>query len=492
MKTLKYFAIGMALLGVVSCGSDYLDTEDTSVLDTEQAGEAAAREPDAFLNGIWSGLVDASAHDVFGIMSANLALDVMGEDIAFGAVHWFIYDYQLDYRSSQWTRPYGTWSLFYTVISQSNEIIGLYPDGATTSEQQALLGQAYALRGWAYTNLIQIFRPYLSEADTVKNSSKGVPMIFTAADGYTQDEITKLMGTNTVGTVFAQAEKDLTRGVEMLEESGYVRPNKDYVDAHVANGMLARLYLVTRQWQKAAEAASKAHEGYSIMDNAGLHDGFMSVDNEEWMWGFIESSETQTTYASFFSHISDLTPGYAGLAYCPKMIDARLYSQIPDDDYRKSLFNGPDGDDSQSQAGARLPYATLKFGWNGDWTMDYPYMRAAEMVLIEAEAYAHLGQNEKAASVLKELMAKRQPSWNKTSVTVEDVYLQRRIELWGEGFSFYDLKRLNKGIERNYSGSNHLTGYQLVVPAQDVRWTYQIPLRELQENDQITEDDQNP
>ena len=119
-------------------------------------------------------------------------------------------------------------------------------------------------------------------------------------------------------------------------------------------------------------------------------------------------------------------------------------------------------------------------------------MRAAEMVLIEAEAYAHLQQNSKAAEVLKELMSARQPDWNMLSVTVEDVLLQRRIELWGEGFSYFDLKRLNKGIDRKYEGSNHLTGYDLVVPAQDVRWTYQIPRNEIQENDMISEDDQNP
>ena len=55
------------------------------------------------------------------------------------------------------------------------------------------------------------------------------------------------------------------------------------------------------------------------------------------------------------------------------------------------------------------------------------------MILIEAEAYAHLGDGAKATQVLKELMAERQPDWNESSVTVDDIHLQRRIELWGEG-----------------------------------------------------------
>jgi hypothetical protein len=119
-------------------------------------------------------------------------------------------------------------------------------------------------------------------------------------------------------------------------------------------------------------------------------------------------------------------------------------------------------------------------------------MRAPEMVLIEAEAYAHLGDGAKAASVLKELMAERQPSWNKATVTVKDVELQRRIELWGEGFRFFDLKRMNEGIDRNYEGSNHLAGHLLTVPAHDVLWTYQIPRREIQNNEHISQDEQNP
>jgi hypothetical protein len=116
------------------------------------------------------------------------------------------------------------------------------------------------------------------------------------------------------------------------------------------------------------------------------------------------------------------------------------------------------------------------------------------MYLIEAEALARQGKGGEAATVLGELMAARQPSWSKTNVTVADVLLQRRIELWGEGFVFFDLKRNNKGMERTYAGSNHLqTDLTFIdVPAQDPRWTYQISLAELQENSRLTEDDQNP
>ena len=165
------------------------------------------------------------------------------------------------------------------------------------------------------------------------------------------------------------------------------------------------------------------------------------------------NTETQTTYASFFSMISSIAPGYAGLGYNTNLIDARLYGMMNDTDFRKQYwFNGPDGNNKYDSYGATLPYANTKFGSDGNWTMDYVYMRAAEMVLIEAEALARQGKNTEAATALKKLMAKRDPSWNMPSVSAEDVVLQRRIELWGEGFSNNDCRRLNKPVVRFHKG----------------------------------------
>ena len=41
------------------------------------------------------------------------------------------------------------------------------------------------------------------------------------------------------------------------------------------------------------------------------------------------------------------------------------------------------------------------------------------------------------------------------------------MELWGEGFATFDIKRLNKGIIRSYPGTNHL---------ENARWnTKEVP-----------------
>ena len=498
MKFTKYIAAGMiALAGLTSCSESFLETDYTNHLDEEAAAEAAGKNPDVFLNGMWSWMVtysqtNSGAHDDFGYMGSLHATDMMSGDIVMASSHWFNYDYQMDNHQEAYRRTRCHWMNFYTMIAKANEIISLYPNGGETVDQKGLVGQAQAIRGLSYLHLIQLYQFASNEDGTVNASAPGVPLMYTEADGYTTEEIAAFKGRNTVGDVMAQIEKDLTAAVANLE-AGYKRPNKNYIDASVANGILARYYLLANKWQEAADAANKARQAYTLMPatTAGLYDGFVTVNNPEWMWGFSHTTETQTTYASFFSMISNIAPGYAGIGYAPRLIDVRLYEQIPDTDLRKKWFNGPEGDATQPTSAAQMPYANVKFGHLDDWTENYMYMRAAEMVLIEAEAYAHMGDGAKAAQALKVLMDVRQPGWDKATVSVDDVHLQRRIELWGEGFAYYDLKRLNKGTDRSYEGNNHLAGYDIAVPARDTRWYYQIPLTEIQENDLINEEDQN-
>lgn len=501
MKLNKYIAAGLvAVMSLTSCGDEFMDTEYTGNLDQESAGVAAAKNPSVFLNGLWSWMVafDGS-HDQFGFLSVVHATDMMSEDIAMAGFHWFGYDYDFDNREYNYRRTSTNWNTFYTMIAKANEIISLYPE-ATTSDVKALLGQALAVRGFSYYYLIQLYQFPTAANGGIDGSKPGVPLMLTETDkkdsgeNYSAEELDKLKGRNTVEVIMAQIEKDLVRASSLLDESGYERAgDKNNIDANVAYGILARYYLLAEKWAEAEKAAKRAHQGYSF-EAKNVLDGFVTVTNPEWMWGFNHDTETQTTFASFFSHISNLAPGYNGLGYSSNLIDARLYSKIPDDDVRKKQFNGPEGNPNASTAGAKLPYANIKFGHIADWSEDYMYMRAPEMVLIEAEALVRQNKGKEAVAAMTDLMNSRQPSWVKMHETVdlEEILLQRRIELWGEGFAYFDLKRLNRGINRKYDGTNHLAGYIHEIPARDVKWIYQIPQAEIQENDHISENEQNP
>ena len=205
---------------------------------------------------------------------------MMGQDIGMASTSHFSYDYQLDNRMFNYRRTNADWTNFYTLIAKANEIISLYPGGGETVSQKALLGQAFAIRGMSYYYLIQLYQFPITKSGEVNATAPGIPLMYTVADGKTEEEIAAAKGRNTLGVVYAQIEQDLEKAVKNLE-LGYTRPTKNYIDASVANGLLAYYYLLSQQWEKAAAAAAKAQVGYTIMGESGLKDGFMDLKNTE-------------------------------------------------------------------------------------------------------------------------------------------------------------------------------------------------------------------
>ena len=104
------------------------------------------------------------------------------------------------------------------------------------------------------------------------------------------------------------------------------------------------------------------------------------------------------------------------------------------------------------------------------WLVSIPLMRVEEMYLIEAEA-AGMQEESRGIQLLTTFAKTRDPQYvyglhneaygnSSTSQFQNEVWWQRRVELWGEGFATFDIKRLNKGIIRSYANTNHLASYR--------------------------------
>ncbi|MDR0437278.1 MAG: RagB/SusD family nutrient uptake outer membrane protein [Bacteroidales bacterium] len=417
-------------------------------------------------------LAGGNFHDAGHIMSLQLAGDLMTEDMVQTGFDWFYFDYEIDNNRMNYRRPSHTWRMMYAVIGQVNEAIELICPSTTNSDLQNILGQCLALRAFSYHILIQRFQ----QTYFGNEYQPGVPLILTSKDDDESD-----LSRNTVNKVYNRIEKDLIKAIDLLTAA---RQSKDYINKAVAQGFLARVYMCMHKFAQAEELAREARTAFPIMSatEAGGGYGYNSENNSEWMWGLKATLDNTMIYVSFQSHICSDGDGYAGLGSY-KAIDNRLYNQMNTTDVRRNLHF--------MNVSIEVFFNT-KFKSVPMWLMDNIYMRSSEMLLIEAEAQAQQGKNGQAATTLMELMSKRDPGYNKASATVDDIFLQKRLECWGEGVIFYDYRRLKKEVSRTYFTpfNNHLE--RLGLSGTDWKFIYQIPSFVPNENPLITEADQNP
>ena len=482
LKIFRLGIIGLCLFALTSCNKEYLETSPTNQVGT---GDAFSNVTNAWaaLNGIHRIMYTASlGTQSQGGQSGNiLIMDIMGEDLVFPNLNnnWLRQEYQWIYHrntSSRATRH--SYLFYYIVIGNANMIIANI-DGAEGPEADKayIKGQALAYRAWSYFQMIQLFGERYEQGGD--NSGMGLSLVL--------EPDTKPIPRNSVEEVYTQIETDLKEAATLLD--GYDRGgDKSQIDLSVVKGYQARVALTKQDYANAATYAREAREAYQLMSNDDYMSGFNNYDNVEWMWSSRITADQTNSFYNFFAHMAlDFTA--AVIRNTPKVMNSKLYAEITDTDIRKNLWD-PTGEDVENfplpnSTFRRYPYLSRKF-LAADPALsigDVPYMRAAEMYLIEAEALAASNQTSEAADVLYELAVNRDPAYSKSSNTgqdlVDEILIQRRVELWGEGFRFYDLKRLNQPLDR--TGANHNATYavKMTEPAGTIEWQFLIPQNEI-------------
>jgi hypothetical protein len=488
-------ALLLLTVAFVGCKKSYLDTKPSDAITPEKAYESIAAL-NSSATGAYLSVFEytpqtggGAMHDAYGQKSIDLANDLMGNDMI---VHTQGYGwYNADYQYTAWTLPNGvrtrsdiTWTFYYDLIKQANLALDNTKNlPSPTADQLAVIGEFLAIRAWSYFGLINNFQQTFKGNE----NTKGVPL-------YTS--LTTPKGRGTVQEVYTQIIQDLTKAEQYL--NGRVRASKVRIDASVIRGIRARVALAMEDYPTAANYANLARQGYTLMTNTVYQSrsGFSKIDNAEWMWGSLIPADQATIFASFYSHIDATQFGYAQLGG-QKKIPKALYDKIPTGDIRKNVFRAP------GTGTATLPdYTQTKFAVPtvGSWAADYLYMRAAEMFLIEAEALARQGQDAAAITVLESLVKPRFAAYTASALSgtalIDEILLQRRIELWGEGFSLFDIKRTKVGLNRPTGSGNHgapnFNPIVLTLPNASPLFLMRIPQRELDNNPNMTPGDQNP
>ena len=476
-----------------SCENVYLDTTPTASIDAGSA-YSTTKNAAAAINGIYRSFIVRylSSQGHSGHPAMMIILDHLGEDLVIGttagATGWHVGETRwVAHRTDVGTMTQFPYEMYYRIIGNANiGIANIDKAAGPAADRNTLKGEALALRAFGYFNLVQLYGKRY-DASAKPNSQLGVPLIL--------EPTTEGKPRNTVEEVYTQINKDLSDAAALLSSS---RVNKSHINLNVVKGLQARVALVQQDWANAAKFAAEARAGYQPMNATQYQDGFADITNPEWMWGFDHLEDQSEFFGGYHSYISCNYNSTVIRTY-PKVINSALYSQIPATDVRSKMWvENPTATNSVvPPGGVRPKFLNQKFRLPGTPSTsamgDVPYMRAAEMYLIEAEAKARLNDAAGASQVLFDLLRTRDPNYVRSTRTgvalVNEVLLHRRIELWGEGHRFLDLKRTNAALNRN--GTNAIPAIALLfdVAPGDVRWEFLIPRREINANPAIV---QNP
>lgn len=487
MKIRNKFIALIALVFILSsCQKDFLETAPTDKLSSNVMFESTQGAMLA-LNGMYRSMyVFTGNHDGFGHMAVNLNMDLMGEDMVLHSAGygWFRRNYNFeDHRNADAASTGERWRFYYELVNNANIIIQYVDDAAgLPSEKNNIKAQAFAMRGFAYYQLAQLYAP----AITQNPNAPGLPLYLEP----TQEGVER----SPLSAVYAQIQEDYTTAINLFDGS-LAQAHKSHVSLPVVHGLMARMGLASGDYPLALTHANQAiglFEGNLFTSDQYVASNFNNATATEWMWGSVINGEHATIFASFMSHMDARILSYAQLGL-QKKVSLALYDQISDTDVRKALFIAPGEGE-----GAVVDLNQMKFlvQTPGSWVADYLYMRVAEMYLIKAEAEARTSGN--AAQTLYDLVSQRDASYTLSANTgealIEEILLHRRIELWGEGFRFPDIKRLGLPLVRPSGDGNHDASLAVVMnlDANSNMFVWKIPTREIDANDGITQDDQNP
>jgi starch-binding outer membrane protein, SusD/RagB family len=328
-----------------------------------------------------------------------------------------------------------TWSALYAQINSCNIAIeGINGSKALLVNRNQYLGEAYVARAWLYFNLINLYG--------------GVPLALTS-DYRTNNALSR----STPAQVYAQVMADAKTAASLLpadfrDGSGATatlraRPNK-----YMAEAILARAYLYTKDWANAEAQASDIINNAALFKLMPLAQTFTAAGNTELIWGLTPTGSSAVLDYGVYNAGMPATIPVGGSS--PKTIlsygagicmsDAQL-SVFDNNDLRFASWVRATFDQNTN----KTYYYPNKYKSNINGVEAIAVVRLAEIYLIRAEARAHQN-NVSGAQADLNVVRTRAGLPNTTAASQSDllaaVEKERRCELFSEsGHRFFDLNR---------------------------------------------------
>lgn len=347
------------------------------------------------------------------------------------------------------------WMDAYMVINSANNVLSALDTVKDAEERDRIEGEALFLRSFAYFDLVRYFGDQYKPG--VANNQLGVPLVLTPTQGGISDG--NFVDRATVQAVYDRVVADLLRAASILPEE-----NDVYASSGAATALLARVYLQQGDYAKARDAASFVISSLVYMLRPTYESVFNNDNNttEDIFAVQITPQDRFSAMTEFFS-----IPDYGGRDGDIEIEDGHLNLYDADDE-RLALF-----------------YYGNEAMRSGKWNNQYGVVnliRLAEMYLIRAECNIRLSTNVGATPLADyNRIHTRAGLPAAVSVSLDNILMERRLELSCEGFMIHDIKRLHGTV------GTPPNAYQY----NDPKLLFPIPARELEANPKL-KTQQNP
>lgn len=378
-----------------------------------------------------------------------------------------------------------TWQEAYAAINRSNVVF----DGVEAStvvsaaQKKQYQGEARFIRALCHYALVTLYaRPYWDG----NGAKDGIPLRLQAEISGGNNKLKR----STVAEVYTQILKDLDfaeTNLPLTYASPYDRTTRAHRNTAIA--LKTRVYLSMRQYDKVIVEANK------IVSASAPFKATTGVPNQLSPTISAVFSSPYTTDESILSFAFTTldAPTTAGIFYNPPLNGSGHYPLNPAGIIANTGWKATDARRALTQVRLPGPSTWLSNKWPKNPSNEADYMnviRYAEVLLNLSEAIVR--QNNTVDPRAVELLnAIRQRSDPTTVFTVagfatpqdllDQIAIERRIELLGEGFRSFDRLRLGQPLLGK--------GQVPTITASDIQYIWPIPLNELLLNSTAT---QNP
>lgn len=424
-KILPILYISFSLL-FFSCGEEFLDLQPNEALPIADAIQSL-NDLESAVVGMYDGLQNSNHYGRYFV----LVPDVMADDVKQNASANRAKEYSEYAAYSDHFITQNMWARIYNTILRANIVINSTLEVGTTAQEARdnFVGEAYAIRALCHFDLVRLYGQHYGF--TASNDHAGVPIVLEFDEAAEPER-------STVAQVYERVLADLSSASSLVGsnfDSG--RFNKLSVKA-----LQARVNLYMGNWATAEGLASEV-----INDNA-----VVLTDNAAYVatWNAGTSPdvvfEVKVTTAD--NNGSDaLGRMYIQAGYGDYLPSADVVDLIPDGDVRGELY----ADDAANLGGI---YGTIRVNKFPSSTGEdnTPVIRLSEMYLLRAEARFMQGKEADAQADVTAIRQRALTSAEAVTATgaalMDEIELEKRIELAYEGHRLWDLMRWKKGVTR--------------------------------------------